>query len=154
MPQNDLPKMQALFKNSKFIELTTINLEGYPETRAMLNLANKDICPHLQNYYEAKDNMLKEIWFTTNLSSMKTKQIVANPKAAVYFFIPEGFGGVLLIGEAQIITEQKIRDMFWHDTWKMYYSKGSTDEDYAIIKFIAQNYKFYDGNLAVTQGNL
>ncbi len=71
-------------ENASFVELTTIDPEGYPSTRAMLNLRNKQQYPHLLAMYGEEKNPLT-VYMTTNTSSEKIKEIAANKQACLLF---------------------------------------------------------------------
>jgi general stress protein 26 len=49
----------------------------------------------------------------------------------------------MLIGTMQILQDRKSKEMIWHDGDEMYYSKGITDPDYCVLKFTAQNGRYY-----------
>ena len=83
-----------LMEGSKAIYLTTIDSEGYPITRAMFNLRNKEQFPEFSKFFNQLANPF-EIYITTNTSSLKTSHIKKNPKVSVYFCEPEGFKGVM-----------------------------------------------------------
>ena len=72
--------------------LASVNEEGYPVIRAMLAPRKIDG---------------NEIYFTTNTSSKKIKQLSANKKACVYFYKRGKFKyqGVSIIGEVQVCTD-------------------------------------------------
>ncbi|ACC98981.1 Uncharacterized stress protein [Elusimicrobium minutum Pei191] len=142
--------IKKFLQNCSNIELTTINKQGYPETRAMLNLRNENIAPHLKGKFES----FETIYFSTNKSSSKIEQIEKNKNASVYFSLPQSFQGLLLTGNAYIETDKNIKDALWHDSWKIYYKGGRDGGDYAVIRFEAFEYKFYNGNFEVIKGAL
>jgi general stress protein 26 len=125
-------KMQKIFetliKKSHAVILTTINDKSYPSTRAMLNLSK---------------NTLQQIWFTTNTSSSKIEQIKDNEKASVYFYSPDTWQGLLLIGKIKIIDDMKIKKSLWEKGWEMYYSKGVEDPDYSVLCFDTKTIEYY-----------
>ncbi|GHU82853.1 hypothetical protein FACS189415_4000 [Bacteroidia bacterium] len=59
-----------VMENSLIVNLTTIDKNGFPSTRAMLNLRNKQQYPHLVVLYEAENKPLT-VYLTTNTSSAK-----------------------------------------------------------------------------------
>jgi general stress protein 26 len=44
-------KLKQLLAKEAAIQLSTVNGESAPETRAMINLHNKEIAPHLQEFF-------------------------------------------------------------------------------------------------------
>ena len=133
-----------------FINLATINTDGTPEVRAMINLRHKDIAPHLQDFFAKQP--LMDIYFTTNTSSSKIKHLAKNNKASVYLYDAKTFEGILLLGTIAEVIDAKIKDTFWHDSWKMYYPAGKDGGDYSILKFTLSAYKFYTGEFKVETG--
>jgi general stress protein 26 len=109
--------------------ISSIDSEGFPNTKAMLP--------------PRKREGIKYLFFTTNQSSLRVQQYTANQKACVYFFDKRFFRGVMLIGTMQILQDRKSKEMIWHDGDEMYYSKGITDPDYCVLKFTAQNGRYY-----------
>ncbi|MDR1984412.1 MAG: pyridoxamine 5'-phosphate oxidase family protein [Prevotellaceae bacterium] len=69
-----------VMESSSFVSLTTIDKNGFPSTRAMLNLRNKEQYPHLVRLYETENNPLT-VYLTTNTSSEKFGEIRQNGKA-------------------------------------------------------------------------
>lgn len=117
-----------IIKNSASVVLNTCDENGFPEARAMLSL---------------KQNSLKNIWFTTNTSSNKIKQIRKNDKVSVYFCFPEEWKGLCIIGKIEIVEDMETKKEIWQDGWEMYYPKGVQDEDYSVLKFSSMRAYFY-----------
>ncbi len=144
-------KLNSFFNALSFIELCTVGLDGTPEVRSMLNLRNPQICPHLEHKF-TKDNFT--LYFTTNTSSSKIKQVAANKKASVYLTNPGTYEGILLTGEVFEETDKEVKDSLWDDSWKLYYPQGKSGGDYSVLRFEPHGYKFYDGQFNVVQGKL
>jgi general stress protein 26 len=100
------------------VALSTIDSDGAPATRAMLNLS---------------DNTLKEIWFTTNTSSRKVEQIKKNSKGSAYFCLPKEWRGVLLNGTINVVESLETKHEIWRPDWSMYYPKGVEDPDFTLL---------------------
>jgi general stress protein 26 len=109
--------------------ISSIDKNGFPNTKAMLP--------------PRKRKGIKNIYFTTNTSSMRVKQYSKNPKACIYFFDKRFFRGVMLKGTMEVLTDSKNKKMIWNDGDEMYYPKGVTDPDYCVLKFTAQNGRYY-----------
>lgn len=121
-------------------DLTTVGLDGYPATRAMLNLRNPEQYPHLAALYAEEANPLT-VFFTTNASSEKFRQIGADKKACVYYSEPEAFLGVMLQGDVAIVTDEELRRRAWRDDWVQYYPAGW--DDYTLLRFTPHRLKTY-----------
>ena len=109
--------------------ISSVDEEGFPNTKAMLP--------------PRKREGIKHLYFTTNTSSMRVKQYSENPKACVYFFDQRLFRGIMLKGTMEVLQDNKSKKMIWKDGDEMYYPKGVTDPDYCVLKFTAQNGRYY-----------
>jgi len=107
----------------------SVDEAGYPNVKAMLP--------------PRKREGIKNIYFTTNTSSMRVKQYNSNPKACVYFFDARSFRGVMLKGNMEVLQDNKSKEGIWKKGDEMYYSKGVTDPDYCVLKFTAQSGRYY-----------
>ena len=120
-----------LIKKSKTAMLGTIDDKGYPNMKAMLNLHTDD---------------MKTIWFSTNTSSKRVKQILANSKSSVYYFDQGSpFMGLMLLGKIEVLHDKESKKMLWSDGFEKYYSKGINDPDYCVLKFTTEQANFYTG---------
>ena len=81
---------------------------------------------------------LKEFYFSTNTSSLRVKQFLSNPNASIYFY-----RGVMLVGKMEVLTNQETKNMIWKKGDTFFYKKGVTDPDYCVLKFTAQNGRYY-----------
>lgn len=131
-----------LMESSKAAYLTTIDSEGYPITRGMFNLRNKEQFPELSEFFSEQDNEFV-IYISTNTSSSKIDQIQKNPKISVYFCEPEDFKGIMFGGEAEIIDDIEIKQKIWLDWWTRYYPKGLEDPDYTLFMLNPKTARFY-----------
>lgn len=109
--------------------ITSIDKDGFPNTKAMLK--------------PRKRNGIKEIYLTTNTSSLKVEAFKNNSKACLYFCDKRFFRGILIRGTVEILEDQKSKDMIWQEGDEIYYSKGKTDPDYCVIKFNSVSARYY-----------
>jgi general stress protein 26 len=49
----------------------------------------------------------------------------------------------MLKGRIEVLQDSQTKEMIWLDGDELYYPKGVTDPDYCVLKFIAQNGRFY-----------
>ena len=129
-----------VMESLSFVDLSTIDKNGFPATRAMLNLRNKQEYPHLAALYKSEDNPLT-VYLTTNTSSEKFTEIRQNTKACLYYCEAHAFHGVLLQGTIEIITDKEIRQRAWQKGWEIYYPAG--DSDYTLLRFVPNTLKIY-----------
>jgi general stress protein 26 len=109
--------------------ISSIDENGFPNTKATLP--------------PRKRIGIKELYLTTNTSSMRVKQYTDNPKACIYFYDNRFFKGVMLKGEMEVLHDTKSKEMIWRDGDEMYYPKGITDPDYCVLKFTAIEGRYY-----------
>lgn len=107
----------------------SVDGDGFPNMKAML-------APR-------KRKGIKEIWFTSNTSSMRAAQYAKNPKACVYFYDKRFFRGIQLIGTMEVLTDAASRELIWREGDTMYYPLGVTDPDYCVLKFTAAKGRYY-----------
>jgi general stress protein 26 len=137
-----------IMENTSIVYLTNVDKEGFPSTRAMLNLKNPKEYPGLAALHEAEENPLA-VFLTTNTSSCKFAEIRQNGKACLYYCEPGNFRGVLLQGTVEIITDHAMRQKAWQKGWEMYYPAG--DSDYTLLRFIPARLKTYASFTVVTE---
>lgn len=109
--------------------ITSIDEDGFPNTKAMLK--------------PRKRNGIKEIYLSTNTSSLKVKSFKKNSKACLYFCDKRFYRGIMIKGTVEILEDQESKDMIWQMGDKMYYPKGKTDPDYCVIKFNSISARYY-----------
>lgn len=143
MELNEVKKLSVeLIENSLVAYFSTIDSEGFPITRALLNTRFKERYPEFSNFYENLDNKYM-VYFSTNTSSSKIEHIKKNPKVSVYFCDPENFKGVMFGGDIEIVEDMAIKREFWLDRSKRYYPKGLEDPDYTILRFKPKSARFF-----------
>ena len=142
-------------RNAEVVVLSTINTEGYPESRALLNLANPKQYPTLAGVVgstleSAGDGKAITLYLGTNTSSSKVAQVRADERASLYYCVPGSFHGVWISGDMEVVTDQAEKDRYWVDGWEMYYPKGKTDDDFCLLKIKAKRMRLYR-NLSVAE---
>lgn len=118
--------------------ISSVDESGFPNTKAMLPPRKRDGITHL--------------YFTTNTSSMRVRHYRDNSKACVYFFDKRFFRGVMLRGTMTVLHDKESKEMIWRDGDEVYYSEGVTDPDYCVLKFAAQDGRYYSNFKSVNFG--
>lgn len=131
-----------LMEESKAAFLTTIDPDGFPITRAMFNLRNKEQFPEFSELFEKQQNQFT-IYITTNTSSSKVAHLNKNPKTCVYFCDTEDFKGFMLGGSVEIVDDLKLKKKIWLDWWTQYYPEGVEDPDYTLLRLEPKNARYY-----------
>jgi general stress protein 26 len=125
-------KCLKLMETADAVYLSTIDENDFPQTRAMVNLRNKQQFQDIAKMFAGHEEDFL-VYMTTDTASGKFKQIQANPKASVYFCDPKEIKGLLLIGEVEVVTDRDIKHRLWHDDWKIYYPSGPDGPEYNIL---------------------
>ncbi|MCC8023646.1 MAG: pyridoxamine 5'-phosphate oxidase family protein [Clostridiales bacterium] len=118
-----------LFDRQKVAYLSSVDAAGYPNTKAML-------APR-------KREGIRVFYLTTNTSSLRAAQFRDNPKACLYADDRRFFRGVMLRGTVEVLEDAVSKEMLWQEGDTVYYSKGVTDPDYCVLKFTAENGRYY-----------
>lgn len=138
----------ALVAEAPAAVLTTLNGEGYPESRAMLNLRNLNLFPDQARKIAALDDG-SVFLFSTNTSSSKIGQLKADCRVALHYCLAERFQGVWLSGDMEI-ADPGWREFLWQPGWEMYYPKGVNDPDHTVLRFVPRRIRLYE-NLSVAE---
>jgi general stress protein 26 len=129
MMKNPVETIGKLVDHQKIAYIASVDGDGFPNLKAML-------APR-------KRNGLREFWFSTNTSSQRVAQYRSNPKAAIYFCDSHFFRAVMLRGHMEVLEDAESKEMLWKFGDTMYYPKGVTDPDYCVLKFTAENGRYY-----------
>lgn len=103
--------------------------EGFPNIKAMMAPRERE--------------GIRTFYFTTNTSSLRVEQYHENPKACVYFCDKRFFRGVMLRGTVEVLEDEEIKKRIWRDGDERYYAVGPTDSDYCVLRFTAQDGRYY-----------
>lgn len=131
-----------LMEESKAAILTTMDPDGFPITRAMFNLRNKEQFPEFSEVFKKELNQFT-IYISTNTSSSKVAHLSKNPNMCVYFCDSDDFKGLMLGGSAEIINDIELKKLIWLDWWTRYYPEGIEDPDYTLLRMEPKNVRFY-----------
>ncbi len=134
-----MKKIIEIVEQSDAAFLSTITDSGYPEVRALLNLANPKQYKALVGKALIQEGEQLTLYFTTNTSSRKVSQLQKNGKVALYFCVPKKFKGVCLMGDMEVVEDMALKESLWQTEWLMYYHKGKNDPDYAVLKFTSKS---------------
>ena len=127
----NINKIEGFIDKQKVSFICSIDDDGFPNVKAMLK--------------PRKRAGLKEFYFSTNTSSMRVRQFLANPKASIYFY-HKGlikYVGVMLTGKMEVLTDQETKNAIWRRGDTLFYKQGVTDPDYCVIKFTAEKGRYY-----------
>lgn len=109
--------------------ISSVDEHGCPNTKAMLP--------------PRKREGIKVFYFTTNTSSMRVHQYKNNPQACIYFCDKRFFRGIMLTGTMEVLEDRAHKELIWREGDTMYYPQGVTDPDYCVLRFTAEQGRFY-----------
>lgn len=120
----------TFIQKQKVAFIASIDEDGFPNMKAMF-------VPR-----KIEENCF---YFSTNTSSMRSKQYIKNPKASIYFFNKGRFRyeGIMLTGTMEVLQDAGIKKEIWQTGDTMYYKEGVTDPDYCVLKFTAVKGRHY-----------
>lgn len=113
---------------------------------SFLGSVDEDGAPNIKAMLKPRQRIgLREFYFSTNLSALRTQQYLKNPKACLYFY-HKGivrYMGVMLRGTMEVMTDQESKNLLWRPGDARFYSQGVTDPDYCVLKFTATSGRYY-----------
>lgn len=113
-----LKQLERFIDKRKVSFIGSVDENGFPNIKAMLK--------------PRQHNGLREFYFSTNASTIRTQQYLQNPNASIYFY-RKGlikYEGVMLIGEMEVLTDQETKNKLWQKGDSLFYRGGKTDPDY------------------------
>lgn len=96
---------------------TTLDCEGVPRTRAM-------------DPFPVEDDFT--IWMGTNSNSRKISQIKNDDRVNLYYINDNKSGYVVVHGEAELINDSVLKEMYWKPQWEQFYP--DKENNYLLIK--------------------
>lgn len=106
---------------------------------AFIGSVDEDGFPNIKAMFTPRKIEGNCFYFSTNTSSLRSKQFMENPKASIYFYHRGRFKyeGMMLTGTVEVLQEDAIKREIWCTGDTMYYKQGVTDPDYCVLKFTA-----------------
>ena len=127
MTQSINQHLVEVLQNFDTAMLVTHTTEGATDARPMA-IAELGIDAHM--------------YFVTSGHSGKAAAILASPAVTIICQSNRQF--VSLSGHAVIIHDPALVDRLWKDAWKLWFPKGKSDSDIAMIRFNAQEAEYWD----------
>ncbi|HUV29623.1 MAG TPA: pyridoxamine 5'-phosphate oxidase family protein [Acidobacteriota bacterium] len=122
-----------LMEATDIMYLSTIGEDGFPYIRGVMNLRNSKNYPDLVEIFNRHGNDF-QVYISTRTSSNKIKQIAADNAVSIYYCDPEKHQGLMLAGQAEIVSDSKMKHRLWQDDWGTCFPDGKNDLDYSIIR--------------------
>ncbi|MEG1500842.1 MAG: pyridoxamine 5'-phosphate oxidase family protein [Clostridiales bacterium] len=132
MMTNIAEKIADLINKQSVAFISSLDEDGFPNTKAMLA--------------SRKHDGIKTFYFTTNTSSMRVQQYLANNHACLYFYDTKTLDAVMLKGNMDVLQDQASRKLIWQDGDDKYYPQGVTDPNYSVLRFTTQTGRLYSNH--------
>lgn len=119
------------------VQFCTINLDGYPETRDIANMMNRDATELV-------------FYFMTSRSTPKVAQINKNPKCSLYCYDNATHHAMRLFGTVELIDDEQMRRQYWDDSFCQFGYSGVDDPEFILMRFTPREYKYYIAETIMT----
>ena len=122
-----------LMETADAVYLSTLGGDGFPHTRMMSNLRNKEQNPGCAKFLEPDKNDFV-VYFVTGQSSVKMQQIRANPRISAYFCNPREFQTLMLVGKVEEVEDKEFKKKLWQDGWEIHWPGGAEDPEFIVLQ--------------------
>jgi hypothetical protein len=133
----------ALTRRARFVDLTTLAPDGYPETRTVFNL--RVFRAEALAAGPAAPRGDFATYLGTNASSRKLAHIRRDGRVCLYYADHDSFEGCLVRGRISETADPAVRAAVWTDDWAMYYPGGRDGGDFALLAFVPELVRYYHG---------
>jgi general stress protein 26 len=110
VPNSPLDAARAIMLRSGLCALITLGDDGQPQARTMDPSAPDD---------------RMAVYFVTNPSSRKVRQLQKDPRVTLYYYDDDAVGYVTLLGTARPITDPAEKRQRWQAKWAPHYPGGA-----------------------------
>ncbi|MDA3930888.1 MAG: pyridoxamine 5'-phosphate oxidase family protein [Prolixibacteraceae bacterium] len=77
------------------------------------------------------------VWFGTNPKSRKVDQIKNDPRVTLYYLDKDASGYVMILGEAELIDDSKMKLRYWKKEWENFYPNYPSG--YLLLKVVPKS---------------
>jgi len=114
------------------------------KNKVFVGSVNENDNPNIKAMHVAKRTGIKTYYFVSNNSAIRTKQFKHNNKACIYFNGGLFYKGLLLEGTMEVLNDIENKTNLWKNGMeKTYKNGGINDPDYCVLKFTAENGRYY-----------
>lgn len=125
--------MHEFHRKAEAAYLTTIDEQGFPHTRAMVNLRNDQAFPLAAPLFQGHEQDFMT-WFSTVRGFEKLRHIERNHRVSVFYCHPQEWCSLLLKGVIQVVYDDEIRKNIWHDDWYEIFPSGILDPRQVVLR--------------------
>lgn len=114
-----LASARKMLKKSKYCFLVTNSERHYPSARMVQPII---------------DFNTFEIWFGTNPSLRKVREIEKNPNVTIAFSSDRENANIIIYGRARIVHDIQERKKHWIGSWLLFFPNGPKGDDFVSIR--------------------
>jgi general stress protein 26 len=114
-----LSSARAMLKKSKYCFLITNGEKAWPSARMVQPIINYDTW---------------DIWFGTNPTLRKVKEIEKNPNVTIAFGKDRDNANIIIYGKATIVHDLGERKKHWIGSWVLFFPGGPKGDDFVSIR--------------------
>ena len=114
---------------------------------AYLGVIDESGYPHVSTISPVNSENIFAAYFATGMDANKTKRLLRDKRASVCYRADGN--NITLVGEAEILTDQKTKSRCWLDSFINHFPGGETDPNYCIVKFTAKRASLWIENESV-----
>lgn len=115
-----ITKVAALMRDLDFCMMTTSTDDGHLRARPMSNNGEVEF-----------DG---DVWFFTDATSRKVREIEANPLVHLSYADLENFTFISMSGAAEIVRDDEKKMELWIEELRRWFEDGPTSDDVVLIK--------------------
>jgi len=126
---DDRMKVWSLVKDIKIAVMVTTDEEGMMRSRPMA---------------AQQEEFSGDLWYFTDIRSGKIDEIESNPQVLIGYSNPSKQEYVSINGTATIIRDRAKIEELWSESLRVWFPKGTGDEDIALIKVSIEQAEYWD----------
>jgi general stress protein 26 len=118
---------REMMTSIRYCGLITLDEAGHPQVRTM-------------DAFVPEEDMV--VWFGTNPTSRKVKEIKNDPRVTLYYEDKDHAGYVVLRGQATLVDDADLKLKYWKEEWNEFYTDQK--DSYLLIKVIPKSMEIID----------
>jgi len=122
-----LTAARELMSSTRYCALITVDESGHPNVRTM-------------DPFTADKDMV--VWFGTNTTSRKVKEIKNDSRVTLYYEAANGAGYIVIKGHAFVVNDREKKKRYWKKEWEAYYSEQK--ENYILLRVVPDRLEIVD----------
>lgn len=124
--------IMQIVRACQYVHLSTNGADGYPETRHVTNAMNRDA-------------RSAPLYFMTGGATPKYAQLLNDARCSLYYFDEATRHALRLFGFIEFVTDAATRNKYWRDEYQRFGYGGPDGENFILMRFVPEKYKYYIG---------